>query len=225
MSNYSVFIDFDYTVTTDDVGNRLYTYFSGGKNEPLVEKWLKRELPTSQCLRQEAALCRGSREEFLEYAGRFEIDPGFPKILKICREFAIPISIISDGLDVYIEHILGGYGLLDIPIYCNRGFFENNGLRVELTDWTEACEKCGNCKGERVKALKRPDDRAIYIGDGLSDLCGCRESDIIFAKDDLADFLGEEGIDSHRFECLTEVAEGLERLFSNVNLENSEQRG
>ncbi|NIP44383.1 MAG: hypothetical protein GWO41_07345, partial [candidate division Zixibacteria bacterium] len=65
--NYSLFIDFDYTITTDDVGNRFYTYFSQGKNEPLVKRWLDREISTLECLTGEAELCSGSREEFIEY--------------------------------------------------------------------------------------------------------------------------------------------------------------
>jgi 2-hydroxy-3-keto-5-methylthiopentenyl-1-phosphate phosphatase len=209
MKNYSLFIDFDYTITTDDVGNRFYTYFSKGKNEPLVEKWLKREITTRECLTEEARLCRGSKAEFIKYVDKFEIDLGFPELVNLCSEAGIPLYVLSDGLDFYISHILGKYGIREIDIYSNKAIFDNGGLKVELPHWTKKCVSCGNCKGERIRQLKGKDDEVIYIGDGLSDLCGAREADLIFAKDDLARFLEEETREYIEYDTLFEVKDKL----------------
>jgi 2-hydroxy-3-keto-5-methylthiopentenyl-1-phosphate phosphatase len=225
MRNYSLFIDFDYTITTDDVGNRFYTYFSRGKNEPLVRKWLKREISTHECLNKEASLCRGTVDEFSAYIDKFEIDPGFRNLIALCRQEEIPHYILSDGLDFYINRILGRYDIEDVPIYCNVAEFSENGLQVSLPYWTANCASCGNCKGERIRKLKRENDIVIYIGDGLSDLCGTKEADIIFAKDDLAAFLREEGRDFIEYDNLNMVTDSLNKIFKTAQYKSVGQKG
>jgi 2,3-diketo-5-methylthio-1-phosphopentane phosphatase len=218
MKSYSLFIDFDYTITTDDVGNRFYTYFSGGKNEPLVKRWLNREITTHECLTEEARLCRGSRAEFIEYVDKFEIDSGFTELVRLCSKAEIPLYVLSDGLDFYISHILKKYGISDIDIYSNKALFDNGNLKIELPYWTEECAACGNCKGERIRKLKREEDKVIYIGDGLSDLCGAREADLIFAKDDLARFLREESREYIEYENLFEVKDKLIGILNSARI-------
>jgi 2,3-diketo-5-methylthio-1-phosphopentane phosphatase len=212
MKSFSLFIDFDFTITTDDVGNRLYTYFSDGLNEALVKRWLEREISSYTCLTEEARLCHGAPADFISYVDKFEIDPGFGKIIDLCRECEIPLRVLSDGLDFYIRHILAKYGYGDVPFDSNQAEFADNGLKINLPYWTEKCAECGNCKGERIKTLKREHDTVIYIGDGLSDLCGCGQADLIFAKDDLADFLRKDSIDFIEYTDLAEVAQRLREV-------------
>jgi 2,3-diketo-5-methylthio-1-phosphopentane phosphatase len=223
--DYSLFIDFDYTITTDDVGNRFYTYFSQGQNEPLVKRWLDREISTVECLTGEAELCSGSREEFIDYIDRFEIDTGFLKLVELCDEENMPLYVLSDGLDFYIRHILGKYGINDIKIYSNIAIFNDGHLEIELPYWTEECASCGNCKGERIRQLKRKDDRVIYVGDGLSDLCGAREADLIFAKDDLARFLEEEEREYIEYQDLFEVRDKLKETLNSARNKGAKSRG
>jgi len=216
MRQYSLFIDFDFTITTDDVGNRFYTYFADGKNEALVKKWLNREISSYTCLTEEAKLCRGTAAQFVEYVNRFEIDPGFKSILNLCENRAIPLCVLSDGLDFYIEQIFNKYNLRDVKYFANRAEFTGDGLKIELPYWNAECPECGNCKGEHIKRLRRPQDTIIYIGDGFSDLCGVRQADLIFAKDDLARYLREEKIDFFEFENLTQVTDKLEGIISSA---------
>lgn len=212
MNDYVVFIDFDFTITTDDVGNRFFTYFSDGANEDVVKRWLNREVSSYICLNEEARLCHGNYENFLQYVDKFEIDSGFEKLIDYCKSMNLPIYILSDGLDFYIKHILNKYGFGKIPFYSNRAVFKDNGLEIELPYFSEDCPDCGNCKGNRIRELRRPDDRVIYIGDGFSDICGVKEADIIFAKDDLARHLKENEISYFKYDNLSQVASGLTKM-------------
>lgn len=216
MQQYSLYIDFDFTITTDDVGNRFYTYFSDGRNEPLVKRWLNREISSYTCLTEESKLCRGTQKQFVEYVNRFEIDSGFNDILRICRENSIPLTVLSDGLDFYIEQIFNKYNLRDIRYFANHADFTEAGLTIELPYWNADCPECGNCKGEHIKRLRRAGDTVIYIGDGFSDLCGVRQADLIFAKDDLARYLREESIDFFEYENLHQVSLKLREIISSA---------
>jgi 2,3-diketo-5-methylthio-1-phosphopentane phosphatase len=212
MTDYSLFIDFDYTITTDDVGNRLFTYFSEGRNEPVVKRWLNRQISAYTCLTEEARLCQASYEGFVEYVDRFVIDNGFERIVHYCKSNKLPMYILSDGLDFYIKHILDKYGFGEIPFFSNRAVFNGGSLKIELPYWTEDCPECGNCKGNQIRRLKGERDRVIYIGDGFSDLCGVKQADIIFAKDDLAAYLKSNGTFFYEYDNLSQVADSLREL-------------
>jgi 2-hydroxy-3-keto-5-methylthiopentenyl-1-phosphate phosphatase len=216
MNNFFLFIDFDFTITTDDVGNRFYTYFSDGKNEPLVKKWLKREISSYTCLTEEARLCRGTLDEFKAYIDKFEIDPGFPDLIRFCQKEEIQLVILSDGLDFYIERILRKYALTGVTYYANHAEFTPDGLKITLPYWNSKCPDCGNCKGERIKTLKSDKDTVIYIGDGFSDLCGVKQADLIFAKDDLAEYLKQDSRDFIEYSSLAEVRGKLERYIKSA---------
>lgn len=217
MKKYLLFIDFDFTITTDDVGNRFYTYFSNGQNEPLVKKWLNRTLSSFECLTEEAGLCRGTSQEFIEYVNRFEIDAGFFKLLKYCQDSSIPLTVLSDGLDFYIDEVFKKYDLKDVPYYANHAVIGDGGLKIELPFWNPDCPACGNCKGEHIRRINQDGHTVIYIGDGFSDLCGVKEADLVFAKDDLAHYLKEENKDYIEFKNLTEVTEKLRGYISPGN--------
>jgi 2,3-diketo-5-methylthio-1-phosphopentane phosphatase len=212
MTGYSIFIDFDFTITTDDVGNRFFTFFSDGENEPVVKRWLNREVSSYTCLTEEARLCRGDYDAFVDYVDRFEIDSGFERLIHYCNSHNLPMYILSDGLDFYIKHILNKYGFGNVPFFSNRAVFTGDGLEIELPYYSEDCPECGNCKGNRIRELKRPDDRVVYIGDGFSDICGVREADLIFAKDDLAKHLKQNGNKFYEYDNLSQVVTGLERI-------------
>ena len=71
--DFSLFIDFDGTTSTVDVGNRFFTTFSGGRNIPLVEKWLRREISSFECLREEAKLITASEAQLASFSKQFSI--------------------------------------------------------------------------------------------------------------------------------------------------------
>ena len=55
-----------------------------------------------------APLFQANRSQVLDFALRRErLDPFFPEFLSFCRGRKIDLKIVSDGLDVYIEAILG----------------------------------------------------------------------------------------------------------------------
>ncbi len=220
MSSYSLFIDFDFTITTDDVGNRFYTYFSGGRNEHLVRLWKRREISSYVCLREEAKLCRGSREEFARYIDKFEIDSGFGDILGLTKKHEIPLFIVSDGLDFYIHRLLGKFGFENIKIYSNHAEFVNGGLEITFPHWSEKCVELGSCKGEIIRKNSRAGDKVIFIGDGISDVQAVDEADIIFAKDDLAEYMREYDLKYIEYDNLKMAAEKLAGILETVDIRN-----
>ncbi len=208
---FSLFIDFDGTIAVQDVGNRLFTAFSGGRNYDIVERWKRREVTSVVCLTKEAELISASRSELVDFVSQFEIDEGFGGLCDLCRENDIPVMVISDGLDLYIHAILDRHGFGDIPVMSNRAVFENGRLRIEFPQLDHSCGFCGNCKGSAIRRLTRDVDKSIFIGDGYSDLCAIDVSDYLFAKADLANYLAQSGREFIPYENLCDVTERIRR--------------
>ncbi len=207
-----VFSDFDGTISRRDVGNRLFHYFSGGKSEEVVARWKAGEIDSRECLRLEAELARDTTlEEFYEFIDGFELDPDFGELVTLCRTHDLPLYIVSDGLDLYIRRLLNRHGLDGLPVFSNRAIIDEGRLNITWPYADESCGQCGNCKGYHVRRLKQPAQTAVYIGDGLSDVCAVPEADIIFAKGDLADYCRKENVDFFAFDDFSTVTETIQK--------------
>ncbi len=219
---FELFIDFDGTIATEDVGNRFFTTFCNGRNRDLVERWKRRDVTSIECLKGEAALITASEAELLEFSRQFDIDPGFKAVREICSRHDVPIRIVSDGLSLYIREILKKHNFSDIPVFANRAIFNNGRVDVEFPHIDYSCGHCGNCKGGAIRTMRSPGSRTIFVGDGYSDLCAAGEADYLFAKGDLAAYLGRNNEAFIPFETLQEVAESMMRIVRNRELEIKE---
>lgn len=211
--DFSLFLDFDGTVASTDVGRSFFTTFSDGRNIPLVKRWAKREISSVECLTGEAELISASRDELIEFSRQFDLDPGFGELYSLCRSEGVPVHIVSDGLDIYIKTILRKHGFDQVPVLANRAVFDNGHLSIEFPHLSSTCEHCANCKGAAIRKLVRDGDRSIFVGDGYSDLCAVSVADYLFAKADLADYLRKSGEEFLAYETLNDVSNRIREIF------------
>ncbi len=191
-----IFSDFDGTISTRDVGNRLFHHFSEGKSEEVVARWKKNEIDSRQCLLGEGNSMRDFTEtELLEFIDSFTIDESFHEFLTLVKNSNIPLYLLSDGLDLYINRLLKQNGIAGIPVFANNGKYGKNGLDFSFPFFEHTCGTCANCKGYHIRRLRPDGYTSVYIGDGKSDLCAVPEADIIFAKDYLAEYCRGEKIE------------------------------
>ncbi len=212
-----VYCDFDGTIVREDVGNRFFRTFAPGDAERIVAGYLDGSMNARDCLAAEcAAVPRMDRETFERFADGFRVDPTFPPFVDWCRDQAVPVMVLSDGLDAYVGRILADAGLSDLPFAANRAVFgELDGvpkLSAEFPHRDEACEQCGNCKRNHIVVTSGDDDVVVYVGDGISDRCPVRYADIVFARRSLIVYCQEQNITYHTFEDFNEVRWRLDRL-------------
>ncbi len=210
----AVFCDFDGTISRRDVGYNLFHHFSGGKNDELLPAWIEGTLSTRDCLRQEAAMVHASPQTILAFLDRFDIDQTFVPFEARCRAAGVPVTVMSEGMDFYIKHILSRYGLGHLPLKCNTGLLEKGTIRIEFPHINHTCKGCGNCKGERIAEYRQsaPGCRTVFVGDGYSDACAAREADLLFAKKDLKDYCEKHNIEYNSYGTFEDVASKLLKL-------------
>jgi 2-hydroxy-3-keto-5-methylthiopentenyl-1-phosphate phosphatase len=197
--SYHVFIDFDGTVTTDDVGYNFFKHFAHGQAEPIVQKYRRGEVNAVECLQTECDIYNeypAPARDVREFIKNQPLCPGFSEFIEYCKAHGIATTILSAGFDFYIRPILDSLGLDDIELYATPTFIKQGRIYPEFVRYDKTvCEHCADCKAERIKELTRPGEKAVFIGDGHSDSHGAEQADIVFAKSFLADYLQNKRID------------------------------
>jgi len=179
--------DFDFTITTVDVGD-LITFDHCPPEDEVLDRFQRGEIGTR--LYWLNSMAKVDLARAIQLADSVSIDPGFPRFAAYCRERGIPIAVVSDGFTFYIDQVLRREGLDWLPVFANaRG--ANGALQFPFGN--PACDRCACCKAGVARRLRQNGARIIYFGDGISDLYAAGHADWVFAKGRLARFMKENG--------------------------------
>jgi 2-hydroxy-3-keto-5-methylthiopentenyl-1-phosphate phosphatase len=208
-----VFCDFDGTISVVDTTDRVLSRLAAPEWEALEADWIAGRIDAAACMRGQIALIEGSDAQLDAVLDAIELDPGFPAFAAWCIDHAIPLTIVSDGVDYFIRRILARHGLGDLPIVSNRLVGEA-GMRALAQPYSrEGCAAgAGVCKCEAAAARAGAAEMVVYIGDGRSDFCVSHRADVLFAKDALADYAASRGEAHHAFESFHDITATLKPL-------------
>jgi len=207
-----VFCDFDGTISVVDTTDCVLSRLAGSEWEALEADWIAGRIDAATCMRGQIALIQGSDEELDAVLDTVELDPGFPAFAAWCADHAVPLTIVSDGVDYFIRRILARHGLGDLPIVSNRLTGAAGARALAQPHRRLGCAAgAGVCKCD-VAAAAPPATTMVYIGDGRSDFCVSHRADILFAKDALADYAAGRGEAHHAFETFHDITATLKPL-------------
>lgn len=214
-----VFVDFDGTITVNDVGNSFFRRFGGCECDLLVQRYRSGELTAVECFRREAeAVGVVDRQEADAFVRGQEIDPTFRDFALFCKSRGMELTILSDGLDYYVQEILRKHSLDDIPAFANHAEFVEHGAggraRLELRfPYTDAeCTRCACCKRNLMLTHAGEEDVIAFVGEGFSDACPAQYADIVFAKDELQQFCQTANISYYLYSSFADVQGRLAEL-------------
>jgi 2-hydroxy-3-keto-5-methylthiopentenyl-1-phosphate phosphatase len=207
-----VLVDFDGTVTQNDVGALLFHTFAREQHKKAVSLWLEGRISSRECLERLCRSAQATEPDVKEFALSQKIDESFSGFVDLCKCRDFGLAILSDGLDYYIRLILKKFGLERLTFFSNVLRFREGKLAPEFPYFDRGCGKCGNCKRFHLKNLRGEDQKVVYIGDGLSDRCAVTEANLVFAKNDLSTFCEKEGIRHYQFRDFKDVSQILLKL-------------
>lgn len=215
--NFKIYIDFDGTISTRDIGEHLFLEFGDpDKCRDIIASWLNGDLNSKEVW---ISLCgtvsNFDKERFDEFINTFTIDPYFHDFIEFCKTYKFETIVLSDGLDYYINKFSEKENLQDLTIYCNKLSFDDNNNLIPLFPHTdEECSKCANCKRNHILNSSSEEDITVYIGDGWSDTCAAEHCDIIFAKRSLLKYCENNGLPYHSFKTFYDVKKIMEKVIS-----------
>ena len=208
LQNCQVFFDFDNTITAFDVLDGIIEQFSVNHDWIAYEEaWKKGRIGSRQCLEGQLRSIRVERARLHDYLKTVTIDAAFHKLLALLRRHGVQPVIVSDSFSQLIDSILDHNGIQGVPVFANSLRMQAGRLLPSFPHAGTECSRCGHCKTSTLAGEAFAGKQAIYIGDGLSDLCPARRSNLVFAKRgcSLQRHLLDTGMDCHPFDDLSDI--------------------
>lgn len=207
------FTDFDGTITKKDTTNALVKAFARDGWQRFLRQWEQGTLSTEECSRLIFAYLEVSTEEAERFLRTIPFDETFRDFVAYVEARKEKIYILSDGFDFNIETVMQKVGITQLPTYTNHLLIKDNHTYDLTCPYTSGCGKCGTCKKTLVEKLKKEAApvQAVYIGDGISDHCGCQAADLIFAKGRLWQYCREKQIPALPFRTFADIKKYLEK--------------
>lgn len=183
---YTIFFDFDNTITASDVLDDIIINFSKDNRwEGLERKWRAGEIGSQEALSGQIRGLSITKQTLDKYLSRVKLDPHFKKLMRLFDTKRIQVFILSDNFDYMLKRILENNGMRKLKIYSNRLKLVKGRISLEFNFTNATCHICAHCKKDNLLANIETGSTAVYIGDGLSDTCVARYANIVFAKRDL----------------------------------------
>ena len=192
----AVQIDFDGTVTLEDVSYLLLDAYADPSWRDILEEYSSGKIPVGTFNRRVFSLVKADRETMLKKvltSDRVKIRNGFGEFIDFCKSRGYKASIVSNGLEFYIRAIMESLGIDGVDIYAAENEFFPGGVKVRYVglDGEESEE---GLKEAHVRHMKERGLDIIYIGNGESDIYPARIADRVFATEDLLVKCREEGL-------------------------------
>jgi len=221
-----IFIDFDGTITKEDVGEAIFRNFGDRtKVEKIIDELLCNRISAKQSWIE---LCNSIDKVDIKLLNDFicgmEIDFGFHNMVKFCEDRNIQIMILSDGFDYYIDMILKREKLTGLKYFSNHlNISLQNKLIPEFPYDDPFCRYSANCKRNHIINNSSDEDFTIYIGDGNSDKDTSLFCDIIFAKKSLLRYCEKERVSFFPYKTMDDVIDKLSVLLTRKKLKKRHQ--
>ena len=210
---WTILCDFDGTISTVDVTDRLLEAHARPGWERLEARWLAGEIGSRDCLAGQVALLDMSRADLEQTLDAIEIDPHFARFAAEAERRGIALAVVSDGLDLAIAGVLQRHDLAHLPVRANR--LEQVGerhWRLAFPHASDACKSAsGNCKCALAQAHVGA-ERVLYIGDGASDFCVAPRADRLFAKGRLLEHARAIALPCEPLRTFKDAIAALDRL-------------
>jgi len=224
--HFKFYVDFDGTITTTDIGEHMFVEFGDAKKSyEIIKEWLNKKITSQESWIQLCATIKDfNAEKFDKYLDACTIDEGFNDFLDYCNKYEFDITIVSDGLDYYINHISKKNNFAHLNIYSNKVKVTDAGNLIPSFPYTdEECKDCANCKRNHILNSSSDEDITVYIGDGWSDTCASQYCDFIFAKRSLLKYCESNSIPYYPYNTFNDVIKIVENLRTKKRIKKRNQ--
>ncbi|MCP5063041.1 MAG: MtnX-like HAD-IB family phosphatase [Ignavibacteriae bacterium] len=224
--HFKFYVDFDGTISIKDIGEHMFVEFGDAKKSyEIIKEWLDGKISSQDVwLRLCASVENFDKKKFDEYLDACSIDEGFKDFLDYCVKYEFDVTIVSDGLDYYINHISKKNNFDHLKIFSNKVEINDNGDLIPNFPYTdEECKDCANCKRNHILNSSSDEDITIYIGDGWSDTCAAQHCDFIFAKRSLLKFCESNSVPYYPYNSFNDIIKIVENLRTKKKIKKRNQ--
>lgn len=182
----------------------------------------EQKIGTRECFVKECELMSDfDINKFNAIIDKQELDPRFLDFKEFCGRNNLPLTILSEGMDYYINRVLKN-NALDIPFYSNKIVLsaDKRSFKLEFPYSDSDCNRCGTSKRNILMNLTGDDEISVFIGDGFSDACVVNYADIVFAKKSLASYCWKNNITYYEFQTFGDIIKKLEKILEKKKIKH-----
>jgi 2-hydroxy-3-keto-5-methylthiopentenyl-1-phosphate phosphatase len=208
LARTSVFLDFDGTISTADVGVHVLERLGADGWRAIDDEYARGEIGSRVCLLDEWDLLTADEARMRAVAAEIPLDPDFGPLVDALTAAGADVAIVSDGFGFYVHDACRRAGV-DVAVYTNAVDWESGRLEFPHEDRCCPCTSCGVCKQAPIKDASRRGRATVLVGDGTSDRKAALLADVVFAKGELARWCALNGVPHLAFGELGDVRAAL----------------
>ena len=207
--------DFDGTITHEDVSFLLLDAFADGDWRKMQPEYDAGKISVAKFSTRAFSMIKADKQTLLDFiVDKVKIRAGLFELLSYCKERGFQFVVVSNGMDFYVESILGELGINNIEVFAARTEFNPEGIRVKYIG-PDGNQLQDGFKESYTRLFIGRGYRVIYVGNGASDIYPARQAHHTFATGTLIKTCEQEKVDCIPFMDLNEVVRGLELLDKN----------
>lgn len=193
MKKWAFVSDFDGTISKKDFYHLVMEkYFHEG--DALFTKWKAGEMKDIDFLSTVFSSIHQDETQIIEDIHSLEIDEHVTAFIRKVQALGGDFYILSAGTDYYIHHILQKYGITDVKVFSNEGYYKEKNVHMKIDpDHPHYSERYGIDKSKVIAELKEEYEMIYFAGDSEPDSHPAEVADVTFAMEALQGILEERG--------------------------------
>lgn len=205
-----VFCDFDGTITVEETFVAMLKHFAPELSSQLMPEMYARRLSLRSGVRQLLESISSERYgEIVDFSRGQLMRPGLVELLDFLDEKQVPFAIVSGGLRIMVEAVMGDLAHRAIAIYAVD--LDSSGPRLQVNSEFEGDAELVS----KVRVMRRhPAKEQVAIGDSLTDFNMALQASSVFARDRLAEYLDEQQKPYTKWDNFFDVLENLSQKWS-----------
>ncbi|WP_026672229.1 MtnX-like HAD-IB family phosphatase [Alkalihalobacterium bogoriense] len=209
MKKWAFVSDFDGTISKEDFyWLVIKKYFEEGHD--LFKKWKAEELLDIEFLQTVFSSIHQEEATIIEDIVSLQIDEAVPRFIRDVQRSGGDFYILSAGTDYYIKHILSHYGIENVDVISNKGYFHEKNIHLTLNENDPTYSKrYGIDKAKVIQQMKNEYETIYFFGDSEPDSHPAVNADVTFAKAALISILKEKEVPFVPVNDFNEVREYL----------------
>ncbi|MBN1691944.1 MAG: HAD-IB family phosphatase [Dehalococcoidales bacterium] len=207
-------LDFDGTVTEEDVSFLLLDEFAGSRWRKYLDEYSSGKKSVAAFSKAVFGMIKANEKaltDFVFNSPRVKVRPGLRGFIDYCKNKRIKIIIVSHGLTFYIEAILKKLDIKGLEIHAAENVFSPDGMKVRYLG-PDGRELDDGFKEAYTDMLKQKGYQVVYIGDGNSDIYPSRKADYICATAQLLVRCRDEKLKFYPFNDFYDVIKVIDSL-------------
>ncbi len=207
-------LDFDGTITEEDVSFLLLDKFADANWRQYLEQYTARNITVGAFSKKVFSMITAGEKTLTDFVlnnPKARTRRGLWELVDYCKRKGVKVVIVSNGLEFYIKAILGKKGITGVEVHAAESVFSRAGMQVRYIG-PDGNEIDNGFKEAYTDMLCRQGYQVLYIGDGSSDIYSARKAKTVCATGQLLKLCQSEGLNWYPFEDFLDVLKVVRRL-------------